>query len=323
MAYYIRRRLIQTVIVVFIVIIGNFALLNAVPGDLVDVIAGRGGDMDPALMENLRARFGLDQPFPVRLFDYVRNVLTGNLGYSWPHSQPVLTVVLHHLSATTLLVVLSVITSVFFGTLIGVLAARHAHRTVDILLSMLVLALYATPIFLTALGLMLIFSVWLGWLPLSGLVTPGSEAGLWALIGDVARHLVLPVISLSMFYTAIYARLARATMLQVMRQDYVRTARAKGLSEVQVILGHALRNALLPVVTMAGIQIAELFGGAVMTENIYGLPGIGRLAFDAVFARDFPLLMGVLLVCSMIIILVNLIVDIAYTRLDPRVELGQ
>ncbi|MEI4472399.1 ABC transporter permease [Frigidibacter sp. MR17.24] len=323
MGHYLRRRLLQSVVVILVIIMGNFILLNSVPGDLVDVMAGRGGDMDAELMASLRERFGLDQPLPVRMIDYVGNVLTGDLGYSWPHSQPVLDVVLQRLPATTLLVVLSVMVSVLVGTVTGVLAARHAHRAVDIVLSMIVLAFYATPIFLTALGMMLIFSVKLGWLPLAGLTTAGAQEGLFATALDMAEHLVLPVASLSMFYIAIYARLARASMLQVMTQDYVRTARAKGLSEVNVILGHALRNAMLPVVTMAGLQITELFGGAVLTETIFGLPGVGRLAYDAVFSRNFPLMLGILIVCSFIIVLVNLAVDLLYTRLDPRVELDQ
>ena len=151
--------------------------------------------------------------------------------------------------------------------------------------------------------------------------TAGAQGNLIDTALDMARHLVLPVVSLSLFYIAIYARLARASMLQVMTQDYVRTARAKGLSEVRVILGHALRNALLPVVTMAGLQITELFGGAILTETIFGLPGVGRLAYDAVFARNFPLLLGILIVCSFIIVIVNLLVDLIYMKLDPRVEL--
>lgn len=321
MGYYLRNRVLQSALVILLIIVGNFILLNAVPGDLVDVLAGRGGDMDAELMASLRERFGLDDPLPMRLLDYIRNVFTGDLGYSWPHSQPVLDVVLQRMPATTLLVLLSVILSVFIGTLTGVIAARHAHSPVDVILSMIVLACYATPIFLTALGLMLIFSVQLGWFPLAGLTTAGSNAGLVETALDMARHLVLPVVSLSLFYVAIYARLARASMLQVMTQDYVRTARAKGLSEVRVILGHALRNALLPVVTMAGLQITELFGGAILTETIFGLPGVGRLAYDAVFARNFPLLLGILIVCSFIIVIVNLLVDLIYMKLDPRVEL--
>ncbi|MBT9385433.1 ABC transporter permease [Pseudooceanicola sp. CBS1P-1] len=321
MGHYLRNRLLQAVVVILIIIVGNFILLNAVPGDLVDVLAGRGGDMDADLMASLRARFGLDDPLPIRLLDYIRNVLTGNLGYSWPHSQPVLDVVLQRLPATTLLVILSVITSVFIGTLTGVFAARKAHKLTDVILSMVVLVCYATPIFLTALALMLIFSVQLGWFPLSGLTTAGAEEGILATAADMGRHLVLPVVSLSLFYVAIYARLSRASMLQVLTQDYVRTARAKGVSERGVILGHALRNALLPVITMAGLQITELFGGAVLTETIFGLPGVGRLAYDAVFARNFPLLLGILIVCSFIIVIVNLLVDLLYMKLDPRVEL--
>jgi len=320
---YFGRRCLQALVVIFIVIIGNFMLLHSVPGDMVDVMAGQGGDMDAELMATLRARYGLDQPIMVQLGHYILNIFSGDLGYSYRHSSSVLTMILHGLPATTLLVVCSVIVAVIFGTLTGVLAARHAHKPLDVALSVVVLFFYATPIFLTGLALMLIFCVELKWLPLSGLTTPGVDMGVFARIRDIAWHLILPVVSLSLFYIAIYARLARASMLQVMNQDYIRTAHAKGLSGVHVILGHALRNALLPVVTMAGLQVAELFGGAVLTESIFGLPGIGRLAYDSVFERNFPLILGILIVCSFIIILVNLVVDLIYTRLDPRVELSR
>ena len=323
MGRYIRRRLLQSLIVILLVILGNFFLLNTIDGDLVDVMSGRSGDMDAELMEDLRRRFGLDAGLLTQLFNYITNVLTFDLGYSWPHSAPVLDVILRALPVSALLVVLSVITSVFIGTLVGVISARHAHRPLDVILSVIVLACYATPIFLVALGLVLIFSVKLGLLPLAGMGTAGFEGTTIAYMLDLGRHLILPVASLSTFYVAIYARLSRASMLQTMTQDYIRSARARGLSEVQVILRHALRNALLPVVTMAGLQITELFGGAVLTETVFSLPGVGRLAYDAVFARNYQLMLGILIVCSVIIVLINLIVDLLYTRLDPRVELDQ
>jgi len=321
--HYLGWRLLQSLVVSTIVVIGSFMLLHLVPGDMVDVLGGQRGDMDAELMATLRARYGLDQPMLVQLFHYVTGVLQGDLGYSFRNSNTVLSLVLQRLPATILLVVCSVAVAVFIGTLAGVFAARHVHRPIDVIISMVVLIFYATPVFMTGLGLVIIFSVKLKLLPVGGLTTPGVDMTTLQLIGDVAQHLILPVLSLSLFYIAIYARLARASMLQVLNQDYIRTAYAKGLGTSHVIIGHALRNALLPVVTMVGLQIAELFGGAVLTETIFSLPGVGRLAYDSVFERDYPLILGVLLVCSFVIILVNLIIDLIYTLLDPRVEVSR
>ncbi|MBX3581051.1 MAG: ABC transporter permease [Rhizobiaceae bacterium] len=320
---YLGRRAVQSLIIIAIVIVGSFLLLHLVPGDMVDVLGGQRGDMDAELMAALREKYGLDRPVIVQLLEYVGNVLRGDLGYSYRNSNEVLNLVLQRLPVTILLVVCSVITAVFFGTMAGVFAARHSHRLADVVISMVVLVFYATPIFLTGLGLMIVFSVKLKLLPVGGLMTAGFSGSWLELIADVATHLILPVVSLSLFYIAIYCRLARASMLQVLEQDYIRTAYAKGLSTYNVIIGHALRNALLPVVTMVGLQIAELFGGALLTETIFSLPGVGRLAYDAVFERDYPLILGVLIVCAFIIILVNLIIDILYTLLDPRVEISR
>lgn len=320
---YLGWRALQSLVIVTIVIIGSFLLLHLVPGDMVDVLGGQRGDMDAELMAALREKWGLDRPVFVQLFEYVSNVLTGDLGFSYRNSTAVLDLVLQRLPVTVLLVVCSVMTAVFFGTMAGVFAARHSHGPVDVIISMIVLVFYATPIFLTGLGLMIVFSVKLKLLPIGGLMAAGFTGNWFELVVNVATHLILPVVSLSLFYIAIYCRLARASMLQVLEQDYIRTAYAKGLSTYNVIIGHALRNALLPVVTMVGLQIAELFGGAVLTETIFSLPGVGRLAYDAVFERDYPLILGVLIVCAIIIILVNLIIDIIYTLLDPRVEISR
>ncbi|QIB34600.1 ABC transporter permease [Ancylobacter pratisalsi] len=320
---YLRTRCLQSLIVICLIIVGSFFLLRLVPGDMVDIMAGQQGDMDATLMATLRARYGLDQPVLIQLYHYVGGIVQGDLGYSYRNSTSVLSLILQRLPATGLLVICSVFVAVFVGTLAGVVSARHAHRPLDIIVSMVVLLFYATPIFLSGLALMLIFSVKLKWLPLAGLTTPGVELGVWGTALDITRHMILPVVSLSLFYIAIYTRLARASMLQVLDQDYIRTAHAKGLSTTHVILGHALRNALLPVVTMVGLQVAELFGGAVLTETIFGLPGIGRLAYDAVFQRDYPLILGILIVCAFVTIFVNLAIDVVYTLLDPRVKIAR
>lgn len=319
---FIVRRLAQSALIVFIVVIMNFLILHAVPGDIVDVIAGQAGTMDAELAASLRARFGLDQPIPVQLFQYLINVLQGDLGYSFRQSAAVSVLIAERLPATAILVVLSVIVSVVVGAVVGTIAARNAHGPIDVVISVAILLCYAVPVFLVGIALVLVFSVELKWLPITGLSTPGVELTWFGYILDVAKHLVLPVTSLSLFYVAIYARLARASLLEVLELDYVRTARAKGLSEVRVVYLHALRNALMPLTTMAGLQVSALFGGAVLVETIFGLPGLGRLAFDAVFQRDYPLLLGVLLTSSFVVVAVNLVVDVLYTVVDPRVELS-
>lgn len=318
---YFIQRILQAAVVVILISIGSFTLLQAVPGDLVDVMSAQRADMDAEQMANLRERFGLDQPYVSQLLNYLSGLAQGDFGYSYRTSQTVLDAVLQRLPTTALLVFCSVCVSVFLGTFAGVMCARHAHGPIDVLVSMVVLVFYATPVFLSGLVGILIFGVKLKLLPITGLITPGVEMTPLELIVDLARHLVLPVAALATFYTAIYARLSRASMLQVLGEDYIRTAYAKGLASRNVIIGHALRNALLPVATMVGLQIGELMGGAVLVETIFGLPGVGRLAFEAVFARDYPLVLGILLICSFTIVVVNLLIDFLYTLLDPRVEL--
>lgn len=317
---FIARRLGQAVIVMLLVMLANFAIIHAAPGDMVDVLSGS-SDMTAEQITDLRQRYGLDQPTIVQLGRYLTQLATFDLGYSFRNAAPVLDVILLRLPTTLTLVALSVIFSLLFGTILGVTAARHAGKMLDATLSTVALLFYATPSFIIAIVLILIFSVKLGWLPIAGLATTGSGATGWAYWKDVAAHLVMPVAALCTFYVAIYGRLARATLLEVMGQDYVRTARAKGMSEGRVIYVHALRNALLPLVTMAGLQVSSLIGGAVLIETVFGLPGMGRTAFDAVFERDTNLLLGVMFVSSLSVVVVSLVVDLLYALLDPRVNL--
>ena len=221
---------------------------------------------------------------------------------------------------TLLLVLLSVTASVAIGTLLGVAAARNAGKPLDSLLSGVALICYATPVFIIAISLILIFSVWLRWLPISGLSTLASRATGFAYLCDVALHLVMPVTALCAFYVAIYLRLARSSLLEVMHLDFVRTAKAKGLSPRRVIYRHALRNALLPIVTMAGLQASSLMGGAVLIETVFSLPGLGRTAYESVFNRDVNMLLGVMFVSSLAVVCINMIVDVVYVLLDPRVD---
>lgn len=315
----VRRRLLQMIPVILGIVVFNFLLLHMAPGDAVDVIAGEAGAGDLEYVAQLRAQYGLDQPLPAQLAKYLWNVVQLDLGHSVRHNMPVLDLILDRLPATLLLMLGAMAMSILFGVTLGVVAAWRVRSPADTLISIFALLSYATPTFWIGLMFILLFSVTLGWLPTSGMRTIGvSQSGLAAAV-DVGRHLLLPAVTLALFYMAIYTRLMRASMLEVYGQDYVRTAHAKGLSAGRVAAKHVLRNALLPVVTMAGLQVGGLLGGSVLVETVFGWPGLGRLAYNAVFQRDFNLLLGILLLSSVLVVAANLIVDMLYAALDPRI----
>lgn len=303
-----------------LVIVGNFVVMQMAPGDMVTAMAG-GADLTAEQMESLRALYGLDKTPLMQFWNYFSQLATLDLGYSYRMNATVWEVLSGRLPTTAALVFLSLAVSLTVGSVLGVIAARKAGKLVDFGINVLTLFLYATPSFIVAVTMVLVFSIWLRWFPTSGLVTIGADLTGWAYVVDVARHLVMPVAALCTFYIAIYARLARAAMLEVLELDFVRTARAKGLNETRVVYVHTLRNAMLPIVTMAGLQVSTVLGGAVVVETVFSLPGMARTAYDAVFLRDTNLLLGVMFVSSLAIVIVNLIVDMLYTVLDPRVKL--
>jgi peptide/nickel transport system permease protein len=315
------RRLLQAVPIVLGIAVFNFLLLHLAPGDAADVLAGEAGGASPEYLARLKSDFGLDQPLHVQLLRYLANVATLDLGHSFRHNMPVTALILSRLPATLLLMVAAVGLAFSAGVGLGVTAARHVRRPLDGIISVAALLAYATPIFWIGLMMILLFSVHLGWLPSGGMQTVGAGLTGWAAVTDVASHLVLPTITLALFYMALYTRLMRASMLEVYGQDFVTTARAKGLDERRVAYRHVFRNALLPMVTMLGLQVGALLGGSVLVETVFGWPGLGRLAFEAVFQRDHNLLLGILLLSSLVVVLVNVVVDLAYARLDPRIEL--
>jgi peptide/nickel transport system permease protein len=320
-AGFLVQRVIKMVVMVFAIIVANFLLVHAAPGDPASVIAGEAGAADPQFLAQLRAQFGLDQPLSTQLWLYVSHVAQGDLGISYRQQRPVLGLILERLSATLLLTGTAFILAVIGGVTLGALAARRVGRTSDSLITVLALGLYATPIFWVGLMLVLVFSVWLDWLPSFGMNTVGADLTGGAAVLDTARYLLLPALTLGLFYMAVYARLTRAAMLEVASQDFVRTARAKGVPEGGVQRRHVLRNALLPVITVAGIQAGQLVGGSILVETVFAWPGIGRLAFDALLARDYQILLGVFLATSVLVLVFNLVTDLLYAWIDPRVEM--
>ncbi|WP_245477817.1 ABC transporter permease [Mesorhizobium sp. M5C.F.Cr.IN.023.01.1.1] len=301
-----------------IVVIGTFLLLEAAPGDAVDAyIASTGGDA--GMIELLRHRWGLDQSALTRLANYLWALLHLDLGQSVTFSRPIRDVILERLPNTLLLMGCATALSFGLGSALGIYAGARPGGFRDRFLSIGSLALYAVPGFWLGLVLIIVFAVDLRWFPIGGIESIASaKTGLDRAV-DIASHLVLPVSALGFIYLALYLRMMRAGMAEVWRQDFVLAARAKGLSRRRIVLAHVARNALLPLVTMLGLQSAQMLGGSVVIESVFSVPGLGRLAQEAVAARDTPLLLGIILTSAVLVVVINLLVDIAYAFLDPRV----
>ncbi|TIL48093.1 ABC transporter permease [Mesorhizobium sp.] len=314
----LRRRLVGSVFVLLIVVIGTFLLLEAAPGDAVDAyIVSTGGDV--GMIELLRHRWGLDQSALTRLATYLWALLHLDLGQSVTFSRPIRDVILERLPNTLLLMGSATALSFGLGSALGIYAGARPGDFRDRLLSIGSLALYAVPGFWLGLVLIIVFAVDLRWFPIGGIESIASDKTGLDRAADIARHLVLPVSALGFIYLGLYLRMMRAGMAEVWRQDFVLAARAKGLSRRRIVLAHVARNALLPLVTMLGLQSAQMLGGSVVIESVFSVPGLGRLAQEAVAARDTPLLLGIILVSAVLVIVINLLVDIAYAFLDPRV----
>ncbi|HSU43584.1 MAG TPA: ABC transporter permease [Casimicrobiaceae bacterium] len=320
-ARYIGRRLVQAVPTILVIVTLNFLLVHLAPGNAADVLAGEAGSATPQYMAYLRHQFGLDQPLYVQYLDYLKNVVTLELGYSFREGMAVRDLILQRLGPTLLLMGTTIVLSIGVGILLGLVAAGRPNSLRDNAISTFALVAYATPLFWVGLMFILLFSIELRWLPTSGMTNIAAFYTGWRKVGDVARHLVLPALTLSLFYMALYVRLMRSSMLEQSGMDYVVTARSKGLTERAITWRHVLRNACLPVVTMAGVQVGNLLGGSVVVETVFGWPGIGLLAFRALFARDLNLLLGIFFVAACLVIAVNIIVDVIYSVLDPRIRL--
>lgn len=315
-----RRTLWQAIPTVFGILLLNFLLLRLIPGDAVDVLASESGGATEATLAQWRSHFGLDLGLGQQLLAYLSHLAHLDLGLSPRFNLPVSQLVFDRLPNTLLLMVSALLLALTLGIAAGVVMASKVGRWPDRALSLIVLLLYSTPGFWIGLMAVVLFSVTLGWLPSDGIETLGMDLHGVDWLLDRVRHAILPVLTLATFYIALYARLTRASMLEVQRQDFVRTAKAKGLHPVRVAVRHVLRNALLPVTTMAGLHFAALLGGAAVTETLFGWPGLGRLTLDAVLSRDYNLLLGILLLSSILVVVVNVAMDLLQAWLDPRVQ---
>ncbi|WP_374512253.1 ABC transporter permease [Niveibacterium sp.] len=310
-----------------------FSLIRMIPGDPVEALSGERG-MEPERYARLMHEFGLDRPLPVQYFEFVGRALKGDLGYSIVSHEPVLREFLDRFPATLELALCAILFAMLIGIPAGMLAAVKRNTPVDYGVMGVSLAGYSMPIFWWALLLILFFSVQLGWTPVSGrldiLYDPPKVTGLMLIdawlsgeegaFRSAASHLILPTIALGTIPLATLARMTRSAMLEVLREDYIRAARAKGLSPFRVVVKHALRNALIPVVTVLGLQVGVLMGGAVLTETIFAWPGIGKWLIEAIHRRDYPVVQGGILLTAMLVIVVNLVVDLLYGVINPRIR---
>jgi peptide/nickel transport system permease protein len=307
------------VILLIAVLVLNFSMMHLAPGDVADTISQSMGGADQELLDQIRADYGLDKPFVVQIGRYIGGVLQFDLGFSFFYNQPVTDLILQRLPATLLLVVTAQLLALFIGVIMGVISARKPNGILSHFVTFLALFGYAAPVFWTGILLLIAFSLKIQLFPVAGMQDVTIEGGFWVHFLDVARHMVLPVITLGSLFLALYSRLARATMMETLGSDFVRTAKAKGLSPNQVVYKHALKNSLSPVITLAGLQFSAVISGAVLVEAVFSWPGLGTLAFQSIIARDTPTILGILFFSALVVIVGNLLTDLALRLVDPRV----
>jgi peptide/nickel transport system permease protein len=312
-------RVLQLVPVTLVVIILNFLLVHLAPGDVSIILAGESAD--PAYLATIRERYGLDRPFLEQLWRYLVQVGSGDLGVSFRSREPVFAEIMSRVPATLLLVGTSLALSVVLGTWIGTWIARKPGSAVDSTVSAMAVALFSMPVFWLGLMLVLLFAVELQVLPAMGMSSVDGPREGFGRVLDIAQHMVLPVLALSTVSLGQYVRLARSAVAEVMGESYITTVRAIGFPERTILMHYALRNALLPVVTVLGLQLGLVLTGAVLTESVFSWPGLGRLIYDAILARDTPVIMGAFIIMSVTVALASLVTDLVYAALDPRVKL--
>lgn len=316
----IATRLFYAIVLLLAVLVLNFTLIHLAPGDVADTIAQSMGGADKEVLDRIRADYGLDQPFIVQLGSYMARVLRFDLGYSFFYSMPVTELILQRLPATLLLVFCAQLLALIVGVVMGVISARKPNGALSHFVTFFALFGYSAPVFWTGILLLIAFSLKIQWFPVAGMRDVTLIGGFWTQFWDVVRHLVLPVITLSSIFLALYSRLSRATMMETLGSDYVRTAKAKGLSTRSVVYKHALKNALSPVITLAGLQFSAVVSGAVLVETVFAWPGLGTLAFQSIIARDTPTILGILFFSALMVIVGNLLTDFALRAVDPRMR---
>jgi peptide/nickel transport system permease protein len=318
----IAARIAWSVGLILAVIVMCFSLVHLAPGDAALVIAGDSGAGDPELIEEIREDLGLDDPYLIQLSRYVGDVASGDLGTSYRFNESVTSLIGDRIWPTILLVTTALLFAIVIGVLVGVFTARRPESPVSHGVTVFSLVGYSMPVFWTGYLLIIAFASNVRWFPVAGMRDVRFKGNRFEEWLDIAHHLVLPALTLGLIYLAQYSRLSRASMLEVLQSDYVRTARAKGLAERKVVYKHALRNAVIPVITIAGLQFGALLSGALLVETVFNWPGLGRLAADSVFQRDAPVLLGVLICSAALVVVINILTDVVYRMIDPRIRVG-
>lgn len=318
MRNYIIRRVLNVIPLIFVVIILNFCIIHSAPGDPADILAGE--NAPTYVVEQIRDRLKLDKPLHIQLMQYIWNILHLDFGYSYSTSTPVISLILSRVPATLLLVFSSTLIAVIMGIFTGVISSRKVYSFTDNVITIFSLVAFSMPNFWLGMILILVFGLYLRILPIAGMTTLRVTLTGLAHILDVIKHLISPALALGLSTLATYHRLTRASMLEELRKDYITTAWSKGLTEFQVLYRHALRNALLPLVTVLGMRIGFILSGSIIIETIFGWPGMGRLTFFAIGARDYPLLMGIFTIVSITVIIANFLTDICYYYVNPRIR---
>jgi len=318
---YLLRKLGFSLVTVLVVVIINFILFRVLPGDPVRAVIGRNVRISPEIQQALRVQFGLDKPvFPDQFIDTLGQWLQGNLGVSWSQRQPVKDILFSKLGNTLLLIGLGQILSIILGVALGLLAGWKRKTAIDVGALTFSLVAWATPTFWLGIILLAAGSAWLG-LPTGGIVSPANVSKpLYTVIPDLARHLILPTLTLTILYLGEYMLIMRSSILEVLSEDYILTAKAKGMSHWQVLMRHALKNAMLPIVTLIALNLGFTVSGAIYIETVFSYDGLGNLFQDALTKQDYPLLQGAFLLLAISVILANMFADILYTYLDPRVK---
>lgn len=323
MLHVVIRRLLYAVALILAVLVLNFLLIQLAPGDPAQVIAGEMGGASAEVIAAIRQQYGLDKPLLTQLGLYLGRALQGDLGMSYFYNRPVVDLILARMGPTLLLVATALAFALIVGTRLGMLASRNPRGIASAVVTVLSMVGYSAPVFWTGLMLVILFGATFPIFPIAGMIDVVKQGGPLMRALDIAHHLVLPALTLGLVYLAQYSRLTRASMLEVLGADYIRTARAKGVSERQVYGRHAFRNALLPVVTVAGMQFGTIISGAVLVETVFSWPGLGTLAFQSILARDYPTVLGILFFSTLIVIIANLLTDFVSRLLDPRLAGGR